>query len=156
MSSEAGREGPVVFAYDGSEHARSAIEQAGQLLRPGRPAVVLTVWQPLQTVPFFGGVAMPSLPQEVFEEGAREAERVAGEGVELATAAGFAAEPLVVDGSPVWHRIVELADDRGASLVVLGSRGRSGLSYASMGSVATAVAHHVERPVLITRMQTTP
>jgi hypothetical protein len=36
-------QGPVLFAYDGSAHARAAIERAGSVLRPG-PAVVATAW----------------------------------------------------------------------------------------------------------------
>ncbi len=38
--------GPVLFAYDGSELAQLAIEQAGRQLAPGRDALVLCVWQP--------------------------------------------------------------------------------------------------------------
>ena len=37
--------GPVIFAYDGSELAALAIEQAGQQLAPGRDALVVCVWQ---------------------------------------------------------------------------------------------------------------
>ena len=33
----------VLFAFDGSPHARAAIERAGTLLKPG-PAVVATAW----------------------------------------------------------------------------------------------------------------
>ena len=153
MNRETGRDGPVLFAYDGSDDAKSAIEQAAGLLRPEPGALVLTVWQPLQTVPFFGGVAMPMVPSEVAEAGAKEAEAIAREGAELASAAGFDAEPLVEEGAPIWHRIITVADSRDAALVVLGSHGRSGLGYAAMGSVATSVAHHIDRAVLITRMR---
>ncbi len=152
MNREAGRDGPVLFAYDGSDDAKLAIEQAARLLRPERGALVLTVWQPLQTVPFFGGVAMPMVPSEVAEAGAKEAEAIAREGAKLASAAGLDAEHLVEEGSPIWHRIVTVADSRDAALVVLGSHGRSGVSYAAMGSVATSVAHHIDRAVLITRL----
>jgi len=41
----AGDLGPVLFAYDGSELARLAIEEAGRQLEPARDAVVLTVWR---------------------------------------------------------------------------------------------------------------
>ena len=43
----AGDPGPVVFAYDGSDLAGLAIEEAGRQLQPGRDAVVLTVWRPV-------------------------------------------------------------------------------------------------------------
>ena len=38
--------GPVVFAYDGSELAEHAIDEAGRLLEAGGEALVVTVWQP--------------------------------------------------------------------------------------------------------------
>jgi hypothetical protein len=36
----------VVFAYDGSELAKLAIDEARRQLAPQRDALVLTVWQP--------------------------------------------------------------------------------------------------------------
>ena len=36
---------PVLIAYDGSDYAKAAIKQAGEQLRNGRRAIVLTVWQ---------------------------------------------------------------------------------------------------------------
>lgn len=83
---------------------------------------------------------------------AEAARETAAEGVELAKAAGCHAAPLVEAGEPVWARIVEAADENDAAVVVIGSHGRSGASYAAMGSVATAVAHHTKRPAMITRM----
>jgi nucleotide-binding universal stress UspA family protein len=54
-------------------------------------------------------------------------------------------------GAPVWARIVETAEQRGASVIVIGSHGRTGIGFAVMGSVANAVAQRAEVPVLITR-----
>jgi nucleotide-binding universal stress UspA family protein len=149
MPADGTTDGPVLFAYDGSDHAKAAIEQAGQQLRTGRTAVVLTVWQPLQSIPFAQLAVVPDEVAEAMGEGAR---KTAAEGVQLARAAGFDAEPLVEVGAPVWARIVKVADEQDAAVVVLGSHGRSGLSYAAMGSVATAVATHVKRPVMISRL----
>ncbi len=39
-------QGPLLLCYDGSEQARYAIETAASLL-VRRPALVLTVWQPV-------------------------------------------------------------------------------------------------------------
>ena len=149
MPADSTREPPVLFAYDGSHHAKAAIEQAGQQLRTGRTALVLSVWQPLQSIPFAQLAVVPDEVAEAMGKGARE---TAAQGVELARAAGFDAEPLAEIGAPVWARMVQVADERDAAIVVLGSHGRSGLSYAAMGSVATAVAHHVKRPVMISRV----
>jgi hypothetical protein len=42
----AGDLGPVLFAYDGSELAGLAIDEAARQLAGGRDAIVLTVWRP--------------------------------------------------------------------------------------------------------------
>ena len=106
------------------------------------------MWQPLESIPF---AQMAVIPDEVAETMGDGARATAAEGAELAKAAGFDASPLVEVGEPVWERIVEVADERNAAMVVLGSHGRSGVSYAALGSVATAVAHHTKRPVMISR-----
>ena len=149
---DAGTDGPVLFAYDGSEHAQAAIEQAARLLRTGREAIVLSVWQPLESIPFWGA-RIGTVPAGVVQEAAKQAEQVAAEGAEKARQAGFNAEPAVVEGSPVWERIVAAAEHRRARIIVIGSHGRSGAAYLAMGSVATAVAHHAKVPVLICRLQ---
>ena len=144
-------EGPVLFAYDGSDHAKTAIEEAGRQLRTDRAALVLTVWEPMESIPFMGWFSA-SMPSEVLEGVAEHALEAATEGADLARAAGFDAQPLADRGDPIWRRIVELADENGAAIVVLGSHGRTGLDYVLMGSVATAVTHHVKRPVMISHM----
>jgi nucleotide-binding universal stress UspA family protein len=143
---------PVLIAYDGSDFAKTAIDDAAGQLGPGRKAIVLTVWEPLEEMPFLGvrGVAADAeAVKAVIAETEAGAEHVAGEGAGLASAAGFDARPVIASGDPVWRRIVEVADEQDASLIVLGSRGRSGLSYVLLGSVAAAVAQHSKRSVLI-------
>jgi nucleotide-binding universal stress UspA family protein len=92
---------PVLFAYDGSEQSREAVEQAGGQLRTGRKAIVLSVWQPLESVPFWGA-PISVVPPEMAEQVFKEAEAIAEDGAERARRAGFESEPMVVEGSPVW------------------------------------------------------
>jgi nucleotide-binding universal stress UspA family protein len=140
---------PVLFAYDGSEYARSAIEQAAQELRTDRHAIVLTVWQPF-VAPLAG--APVGLPADLADDVEEETQRIAAEGAELARRAGFRAVPVAIQGEPIWRRIVAAADEAEASVIVLGSHGRSGLSAVLMGSVATSVASHTDRRVLIVHL----
>ena len=140
--------GPILFAYDGSEYAKSAIKQAGEQLRDGRPAIVLTVWQPFGATGFVGapGVVAPAGLEETVERNAR---RVAKEGARLARHAGFDAKPVAERGDPVWQRIVQSAEEHDASIVVIGSHGRTGIPRVLLGSVASSAASHTGRPVLI-------
>jgi nucleotide-binding universal stress UspA family protein len=139
--------GPVVFAYDGSELAKLAIDEAGRQLGPGREALVLTVWQPFD-VGFVPAVALRLDAAEIAQV-KDAAEQTAADGASLAKAAGFKARSLEAQATPTWKGIVHAADEHDASLIVLGSHGRSGLAGVLLGSVAEAVAAHSRRSVLI-------
>ena len=147
MTNDIKSAGPVLFAYDGSELAKLAIEEAGRQLTPGREALVLTVWQPFD-VGFVPTVALQFNAAEIAD--VRDAaQRTAAEGVSLAKAAGFTARGLEAEIAPTWKGIVHVADEHDASLIVLGSHGRTGLAGVLLGSVAEAVAAHSRRSVLI-------
>jgi nucleotide-binding universal stress UspA family protein len=139
--------GPVLFAYDGSELAGHAITEAGRQLRAGRHALVLTVWEPFNVgfVPV-GGTGFDAAGADEVRDAA---EKTALYGASLAEAAGFRADIMTAEAAPIWKGIVDAADSRGASLIVLGSHGRSGVSSLITGSVASAVASHSRRSVLI-------
>jgi nucleotide-binding universal stress UspA family protein len=139
--------GPVVFAYDGSELAKLAIDEAGRQLAPGREALVLTVWQPFD-VGFIPPVELQINAAEI-DDVRKAAEQTAAEGASLAAAAGFTARSAAVEAAPTWKGIVQVADEHDASLIVLGSHGRTGLAGVLIGSVAEAVAAHSRRSVLI-------
>src|ERR1700742_2286608 len=90
--------GPAIFAYDGSELAAFAIEQAGMQLAPGREALVVTVWQPADVgfVPIEGKHLRAAAANEVEQA----AEETAAAGAKLAAAAGFRARGLTVEAAP--------------------------------------------------------
>jgi nucleotide-binding universal stress UspA family protein len=140
-------QGPIIFAYDGSELAKLAIDEAGRQLAPGRDALVLTIWQPFDV----GFVPIAALQIDAAEIAhVREAAaQTAAEGASRAKTAGFNASGLEAEVSPTWKGIVHAADEHDASLIVLGSHGRTGLAGALLGSVAEAVAAHSQRSVLI-------
>ena len=143
----AGRLGPVLFAYDGSDLAKLAIEEAGRQLTPERDAVVLTVWRPyaVEFIPARGLQFDAAATNEVREA----AEATAADGAALAQAAGFRAESMSLHAAPTWKGIFRVAEDRDAGLIVLGSHGRSGFTGVLTGSVAGVIASHSSRPVLI-------
>jgi nucleotide-binding universal stress UspA family protein len=144
---------PVLIAYDGSSQAKGAIAEAGRELAVGRRAVVLTVREPLEKIAFAGlggeTILDPATVSAMQEAAANEAHAAADEGAQLARDAGFDAETRVeVDASP-WQAIVAIADELDAGVIVIGSRGRTGLPKVLLGSVAAAVAQHSRRSVLI-------
>jgi len=68
---------------------------------------------------------------------------------QLARSSGFDAEVRTTLAGPTWQGIVELADELDAPVIVIGSRGLSGVKEIVEGSVSHQVAEHAGRPVLI-------
>jgi nucleotide-binding universal stress UspA family protein len=139
--------GPVLFAYDGSELAALAIEQAGEQLASGRDALVLCVWQPADVG--FVPTSKRHFDANQATEVERAAEETAAHGASLAEQAGFRSQSMAVKAAPTWKGIVETAEERDASLIVLGSHRRRGLVGHLLGSVAAAVVTHSASSVLV-------
>lgn len=145
---------PVLLCYDGSPDSIEAIELAGDLIGAG-PALVLYVWLPPSALMLAGRIVADSHPlapaiAEFDEAAHKEAERIAAEGAEVASRAGFEATPLTErTGHGVWRAIVKIADERDARAVVVGSHGRSAAVSAVLGSVSHGVVNHCRRPVLV-------
>jgi nucleotide-binding universal stress UspA family protein len=149
---------PLLIAYDGSDLARHAIQSAAALFHGGR-AVVLHVYEPLPMVATPVGAAMatsePDLAgaaEQVDEAAGRRALDIARHGAKEAERAGLSAtsETALASGtSGIAEAIVEKAVSIGASLIVLGSHGRSAIGAALLGSVSTAVLHRSSVPVLV-------
>jgi nucleotide-binding universal stress UspA family protein len=149
---------PVLIAYDGSSEAKGAITEAGRVLGPGRRAVVLIVREPIETFVFSGlgggGTLDPATVSAMQNSAENEATVVAEEGARLAGEAGFVAEPRVGVAPSPWQEIVGVADELDADVIAIGSRGRTGLPKVLLGSVASAVAQHSRRSVLIVHPKT--
>jgi nucleotide-binding universal stress UspA family protein/MFS family permease len=142
-----GSPGPVVIAYDGSERAATAISAAAAALPPGRQALVVCVWQPVDVG--FTPADGRHLDADKAAEVRRSAEQTAAYGAQLAAGAGFEVCSKAVEASPTWQGIVTTAKENQASLIVLGPHRRNGLLGHLQGSVAAAVVAHTDIPVLI-------
>ncbi|MCW2538968.1 MAG: hypothetical protein JWN95_693 [Frankiales bacterium] len=139
--------GPVIFAYDGSDLAGYAIEQAATQLAVPRAAVVVCVWQPADVG--FTPVTERHFDADKAVDVGKAAEETAAYGASLAERAGFQVRSVAVKSAPTWKGIVQTADDEGASLIVVGSHRHSGLVGHLVGNVAAAVVSHSTTSVLI-------
>jgi nucleotide-binding universal stress UspA family protein len=151
-------DGPAMIGYDGSEGARAAIAAAGRLL-PGRAATIVNVWNsPIRHT--LSGRALAGVPVGDLREFSADYEQffadtaaaVVEEGVALAREAGLDATGATVEsGSGAWRALAELAGERGAAVIVAGSRGRGGVASTILGSVSSGLVHNSETPALIVR-----
>lgn len=139
--------GPAIFAYDGSDLAAYAIEQAGRQLAPGREALVVCVWQPADVgfIPAKGRKLQAAAANEVAEA----AQETAEDGAALAREAGFDARGITVEAAPTWKGLVKVADDHRCGLIVIGSHQRHGVIGHLAGSVAAATVSHFNNSVLV-------
>jgi nucleotide-binding universal stress UspA family protein len=151
---------PVLIAYDGSELSQAAVRRAAELFA-GRQAVVATVWEAglaaMFTTPSgpLGETPLPPDPAtiETLDHIQLEhASSVASEGAELALSLGLAAETRIVpDELDVADTLLDIARERGAAVVVVGSHGISGLRSRLLGGVSRKLIEHSDRPVLVIR-----
>jgi nucleotide-binding universal stress UspA family protein len=146
----------ILIGYDGSVDAQAAIDRAG-LLMPGSEATVFVIWETvLEAMTRSGALGMGSgmigidlddSADTAIEQAARD---TAAEGVQRATAAGLVAQPRIAnrDGA-IAGIILGVAAEVNADVIVLGTRGLSGVKSLVLGSVSHAVLHHADRPVLV-------
>lgn len=143
----------ILLATDGSEEADLAAKAAADLAgEPGSELHVVTVGPeyPLYMLPDNTGRF-----QEVFEEGKRQTREVLDEQVRKIEAWGAGVEKAHQRSGRPDREILALADELGADMVVVGSRGLGGLRRALMGSVSTSVVRHAHCPVLVIREKET-
>jgi len=139
---------PILICYDGSPDAGRAIASAATLLGPHH-AVVLDIAPPITPSESLATIS-PVVPGNAFEElNSADAGRVAGRGAEIARSSGFDAEARAEVAAPTWEGIVDVADELDAAVIVIGSRGLSGLKEILDGSLSHQVAENAGRPVLI-------
>jgi nucleotide-binding universal stress UspA family protein len=139
---------PVLICYDGSDDAERGIETAAKLLG-ARRAVVLDIGPMISADESLATVSAV-VPEGAFEDlNEAQACDVASHGAELARAAGFDAEARDALAVPTWQGIVDVADELDAPVIVIGSRGLTGLEEMFKGSLSHQVAEHAGRPVLI-------
>lgn len=146
---------PILFCFDGSEDAASAIAAAGRVLAP-HVAVVLTVWERAADWVSHDPATIVTAPVSKFathslglDEIASEfAHQTAERGAELARSVGFKAEARVVQGK-IWRSICDVAEELDAEPIVVGARGLSRVQSALLGGVSSAVVVHAHRSVLV-------
>jgi nucleotide-binding universal stress UspA family protein len=93
----------------------------------------------------------PILEEELERRSEQQGREVLDEEVERVRSAGGTVVQAHLMMGEIAREIVHLAEDLGAGLIVMGSRGRGGMRRALMGSVSDSVVRHAHCPVLVVR-----
>jgi nucleotide-binding universal stress UspA family protein len=145
--------GSIVVGTDGSETAKEAVRQAAELAKAvGADVLLVSAYEPVSEsrlrherteVPEdVSWMVNPREDVQAVLDG--EAERIKGDGVkgEVLT---FARE-----GDPA-DAILDVAEEKGADLIVVGNKGMTGARRFLLGSVPNKVSHHAPCNVMIVR-----
>lgn len=147
----------AVLAHDGSDGAR----QAEQLIATWSflrrlPIRVVSAWTLAPSYasldPAGGSFLSGELYQQVMDDIRAARTRVASEAAKRLVDEGVAATADVREG-PAAQAVIDAATETGADMIVVGSRGQSGLTRLLLGSVARGVLLHAPCSVLITRQR---
>jgi nucleotide-binding universal stress UspA family protein len=148
----------VLLAIDGSTEASLATEAAVEIAIKTRSELHLVYVRsdPLLTTLYEGEYprGVQDLDHE-FDEELESAGRAAQEVLDAAvrkvdSLGGAVAQAHLMEGRAP-QEIVSLAETSGIGLIVMGSRGRGGVSRTLMGSVSDSVVRHAHCPVLVVR-----
>ena len=135
----------ILLATDGSAQAQLAARTASDLAqRTDSELHVVTVGAGLP----ISATTSPAHLEEVLREHRREAEEVLEQQVKRIEDA--VNETHLREGR-ADEEIVDLAEELGAGLIVMGSRGHGRLRRALLGGVSDAVVRHAHCPVTIVR-----
>lgn len=133
----------ILLATDGSEDAALAATVAIDLCKAfGSELHVVHAWHPVPSA-HFQAFLRDQFEQEGQEVLDAQIERIEGAG-------GAVARAHLREGAPV-DEILDLAEELGAYLAVVGSRGRGSVRCLLMGSVSEGVLHGASFPVLVMR-----
>jgi nucleotide-binding universal stress UspA family protein len=131
----------IVVGYDSSDCGKQALDRAVELAKSlGDQVVVVFGYAP----PGIWGGEIAEHEEAIEELG----EKLTAEARERAAAQGVEAEVAMVAkrGS---EALVEVADERDARMIVVGSYGEAPLKGALLGSTPNRLLHIADRPVLV-------
>jgi nucleotide-binding universal stress UspA family protein len=138
----------IVVGTDGSDTARQAVIQAAELARAtGAKLIIVSAFTPVAA-----RVAAGDSPEAADWNvgGDLLVEGVLRDATGHTAASGISVETRAVRGDPA-DAIIDVAEQEGADLIVVGNKGMTGARRFLLGSVPNKVSHHAPCSVLIVR-----
>lgn len=133
----------IIIAFDGSTFSNAALQEAIRLAKA--PEAGLLILSIVDITDEFESEA-PGLTGKMTEK----LLKLSQEALEKAVAANVNAK-IEVHVGDAYEMIVEIAKQKKADLIVMGSHGRTGLTRLLMGSVTSRVIGHAPCSVLVVK-----
>jgi nucleotide-binding universal stress UspA family protein len=132
----------ILVGTDGSDSANRAVEHAADLTKAmGAELVILTAYAPPRSdVGSTFGRADAYPGQEIGQSILRDAEKHYGSELKVKT--------VVREGDPA-EGLIDVAEEEGIDLIVVGNKGMTGAKRFLLGSVPNQISHHAPCNVLI-------
>jgi nucleotide-binding universal stress UspA family protein len=143
----------ILLPVDGSDAALEAVRQALRMVREGlRASLVLANVQEPATL----YEMLLAHDAEVIEQVSAQAGLHLLEPAQaLVREAGVPFEIEVASGDPA-HTLIDILENFGCDMVVMGARGMGSLRSALLGSVSHEVLHAAQVPVMVVKLPATP
>lgn len=142
----------ILVPYDGSEHAKKALQQAIDLAEAGQGKLyiasvcnIVSVMSNFDQVSIAEGCLTTQLSQDLEKQCKGDLEEA-----KAAVPEGLPVDTLFEVGSP-GPVLLQMADEIKCDLVVMGSRGLGPLKGIFMGSVSSYLVSRAKCPVLIVK-----
>lgn len=140
----------ILIALDDSPHSDRALEFVTRMRWPaGSRVIVLSTLQPLASTLAAAEEPNPVLP-ELLREQRERLEGLVARAEGTLRESGFSTEGRVLAGDP-REALLQVAQNERADLLVVGSRGRTGITKLMLGSVSSHVVTHAPCSVLVVK-----
>lgn len=138
----------ILLPFDGSPLALEAVRFAIRMVADGlnTSVVLANVQEPASLYELM----VAHDPQVIEQVSAAAGANILQAAQALLEAAGLAYESEVASGDPA-HTLVDILENYGCDLVVMGASGTSALRSALLGSVSNEVLHAASVPVMIVK-----
>ena len=140
----------IVVGIDGSDTAREAVRQATALASAvGARIELVSAYEPVTDARLRESIAVPEDLHWIINP-REDVEATLEEAAAQIRAAGVTVEVFARQGDPA-DAILDVAEERGSDLIVVGNKGMTGAKRFLLGSVPNKISHHAPCSVLIIR-----
>ena len=143
--------GSIVVGTDGSETAREAVRQAIELANQiGATIDVVSAYEPVSGQRLREEATQVPDDLQWMVNPREDVNATLAEAAEEIRGAGVTVETFAREGDPA-DAILDVAEERGSDLIVVGNKGMTGAKRFLLGSVPNKISHHAPCSVLIIR-----